>query len=294
MFIQESVGLDLMKTKFLILLLCLSTSPLWAATTTVINLNDSGPGSLRDTIAGASSGDTIVFNQNLNGGTIPLASSLHVTNSITITAAALSDGITIQGSGTNRVFLLSTSTSSSTITLNTLTITGGDAGPNSGGGIYNFGQLVLENSTIMGNSAVTGGGLYTHTGTTLLIHDSTISGNYASNVGGGIQSLGGGVDLRNVTIANNQADSSAGGVNNNAGTFSIENSILTSNTGGGGFIDDVNGDLTALGNNIISVPPSGILTNPGNVFSAVASLEPLGDYGGPTPTMPPEQGLASH
>ena len=45
------------------------------STLTVLNNADSGPGSLRDTIAAAAPGDTIVFDNSLNGQTITLTSA---------------------------------------------------------------------------------------------------------------------------------------------------------------------------------------------------------------------------
>src|SRR5262245_13761950 len=44
------------------------------STLTVLNDADSGPGSLRDTIATARSGDTVIFDPSLDGETITLTS----------------------------------------------------------------------------------------------------------------------------------------------------------------------------------------------------------------------------
>src|SRR5262245_755037 len=66
-------------------LVCLASATANAATITVINTNDAGPGSLRQSLADANDGDTIQFDPALNGQTILLASELVVNDSITIT-----------------------------------------------------------------------------------------------------------------------------------------------------------------------------------------------------------------
>src|SRR5258705_13377049 len=66
--------------------LCLIAPRTQAATITVANTNDNGPGSLRQALADAVNGDTINFDPSLNGQAITLTSSqLLVNKSITIT-----------------------------------------------------------------------------------------------------------------------------------------------------------------------------------------------------------------
>ncbi len=55
-----------------VLLLCAIATPARANTITVINTNDSGPGSLRQALTDANDGDTIDFDPALNGQTIRL------------------------------------------------------------------------------------------------------------------------------------------------------------------------------------------------------------------------------
>src|SRR3954469_25753831 len=65
-----------------------------AATRTVTNLDDSGSGSLRDQIAAAGNGDTIVFGVT---GTITLASEIQFGKNLTISGPG-ADQVIIQGS----------------------------------------------------------------------------------------------------------------------------------------------------------------------------------------------------
>ena len=59
-----------------------------------------GDVSLRDALALAPSGETIDFDASLDGGTILLSlGELSITNSLTVDATALADGLTIDASG---------------------------------------------------------------------------------------------------------------------------------------------------------------------------------------------------
>ena len=112
---------------------------------------DDGPGSLRRTIRDSLTGDTILFDPSLSGSTIVLTNGeLVVTNSLTIDAAALTSGISINGNDDWRIF---TVTNSAVVVVNSLTLTNGYA--SLGGGIYvSIGStLTLNNSTIAGCTA---------------------------------------------------------------------------------------------------------------------------------------------
>src|SRR6516225_9967682 len=74
------------------------------STLTVLNNADSGAGSLRDTIAAAQNGDTIVFDSSLDGQTITLTSGeLAFNQSLNIRGPG-ADQLAVSGNGANRIF----------------------------------------------------------------------------------------------------------------------------------------------------------------------------------------------
>src|SRR5262249_38983942 len=156
----------------------------------VTNNGDSGPGSLRQAIADAPAGGTIVFSPALRGETIPLSSgALEVDKNLSIQGPG-SDRLSVSGSNASAVFAVA---GGGTATISGLTIPGGSA--SQGGGISNAGNLTLDHDAVTGNLAGTfigeGGGIY-NSGTLSLDH-STVSGNQASGFigeGGGIYNSG--------------------------------------------------------------------------------------------------------
>src|SRR6266498_2644764 len=111
----------------------LGTSAASAATITVINANDSGPGSLRQALAQANNGDTINFVLSLNGKRITLTSGQLVVNrSVTIRGLGAGN-LTVDGNANDRVFYINPS---NTVTISGLTITNGVV-VGDGAGIYN-------------------------------------------------------------------------------------------------------------------------------------------------------------
>jgi hypothetical protein len=123
------------------------------STLTVLNNLDKGAGSLRDAIAHARDGDTIVFDQNLSGETITLTSgALVLKNSVDIEGPGASL-LAVSGNDTSRVFDISAGL---TVTIAGLTITHGRAAGNQGGGgILNVGSaLSLVHDVFSNNRAI--------------------------------------------------------------------------------------------------------------------------------------------
>jgi len=300
--------------------------------TVVANSNNSGAGSLRDTILHACTSATITFDMTPG----------HVTSPINLTTAELlidkslvvqgprADVLTVQrstaaGTPLFRVFNITTSVGAA---ISGLTISNGNGGfqgggiSNSnnslltldgvvvsnntaqfGGGVFNFGNgnVAVLNSTISGNNATnSGGGLYNNaTGFQIVsIANSTIFGNTAG-AGGGIFNVQAHLNIVNATIANNSAPGVAGaggGIYNNSPTApagAIGNTIVAGNTAGTPNGPDIQGAMSSLGNNLIGAKDgsSGLTNGVSNdIVGTIANpinplLAPIGNYGGPTPTM---------
>ncbi len=100
----------------------LSTSAVSAATITVINTNDSGPGSLRQALVGANDGDTINFDSSLNGQRITLTSGeLNVDKDVTISGPG-ANNLAVDGNAQSRVFDINPG---KTVTIDGLTVANG-------------------------------------------------------------------------------------------------------------------------------------------------------------------------
>jgi len=91
---------------------------------------------------------------------------------------------TIRRAGTAPEFRLLAVAETGDLTLNRLTLAGGSA--NLGGGVHNFGHIVIHSSTISGNVAQErGGGVANYLDGTLTVNKSTLSGNTAQDFEGG-------------------------------------------------------------------------------------------------------------
>ncbi len=96
------------------------------------------------------------------------------------------------------------------VTIEGLTLTGGNRSAGSGGAIDNAGTLTLLSCWLMGNTAkMNGGALQNQSGALLTLDDSTLSGNTAELYGGAIANAGN-VTLRSSTLFGNQAEEGGG------------------------------------------------------------------------------------
>ena len=267
----------------------------WVPSTFVVNnptdTEVAGQTDLRQAIASANAtttSDIITFDATAFAAprTITLAgSSLELsktTGTLTITGSAA--GVSVSGGGSSRVFQVD---SNVTASVSGLTIAGGNASAAAdGGGVLNKGTLSLTNCTVSGNYGHIGGGFY-NTGT-LSLTNCTVSGNSAFIGAGVYNSTTAAAKLINCTVSSNSASLTFGGFSGSAAT-SVGNSIIAGNTAVSGS-PDVAGLPTSLGNNLIGITPR--LAWVGSDLTGTAGapinplLAPLGNYGGPTQTMP--------
>jgi hypothetical protein len=213
-----------------------------AGTITVVNTNDSGPGSLRQALVDANDGDTITFAVT---GTIGLTSGeLLVDKDVTISGPGAGN-LAVDGNAKSRVFHTSTG---ATVAISGLTIRNGVVTGNypdgSGAGIYNdHATITVNDCVISGNSATSGAGIYNDAynpgdngdNAVLTVNNSILSDNASSGGGGGIYSdvfHRGQADLtvNNSTFTRNSAGESGGGIRNSSFDVPTMASVLLNNT----------------------------------------------------------------
>jgi hypothetical protein len=232
---------------------------------TVTDLTDSGAGSLRGTIAQAQSGDTIVFDNSLSGGTITLAvanGELTLQSDVTIQGLG-APNLTISGNNSSRVFQIYPGVNA---TISGLTITGGRAtsstpSMNAGGGIVNDGSLVLTDCVVTGNTVDSSGPITN------------------SCYGGGIDN-GGPLTLNNCTISNNTVTAGAIGNAYGAGIYSTVGVTLNHCTVSG---NTVSGAGLAVGGGVYAQITSagGALTLSDCTITNNTAITPAGATGNP-------------
>ena len=235
------------------------------STLKVININDSGPGSLRYEIAVAQSNDTIVFDfgnkkANSTPHTITLSSGeLDIRKNLTIqgpgaglltvtTTSVLGDA----SDGPSRIFEVEGGVTNATLSGMTIskgdgaaryvTFGNGDYYDGEGGGILNLGTLTVSGCTLSGNRSAGAGGGIANFGTL------TVSGCYLSNnqtiSGGGIYNEGT-ATVSNSTVSGNIAFEGGGIYNQGyAAALTVLDSIFSSN-----IPDNIHGLYTDGGGN---------------------------------------------
>ncbi len=261
-----------------------------ATTLTVTDPGNAGAGTLRDALANASDGDTIVFAPGVTS--ITITAKLLIDDSVTIDGAS---AVTIHGPAAEGIFYLNVP-GTGDVTISGLTLTGGHAtagggavhnGNNDhltvassiitgntslgeGGGLYSGGSkntantLTVTSSQITGNTARGGGGIYTGHSAFVTITDSSVSGNTTTHRGGGglySYDVQGATTITNSHFDNNDGSGSlrsgGGGLyfDEPVGPVNISGTTITGNTtdnsGGGLYFDEPHGAVS-ISNSVIS------------------------------------------
>ncbi|MGF1512469.1 MAG: hypothetical protein ACFB5Z_02060 [Elainellaceae cyanobacterium] len=210
------------------------------ASITVTTAANSGAGSLREAIASASSGDTIVFSSQLANKTIRLDEQLVVSKSLTFDGAA-APNLTL--SGQNKTRIMHVDYNFSDVVIRNLAFANGRAADNDPnnkpqqGGAIKLGDpntLVVENSRFINNAAERGGAINVGYGASATIVNSVFDGNdgtLADNgfSAGAISTAGGG---KGAKVVNRRGDREVGG----EAFLDIRNSTFTNNKGSYGAV----------------------------------------------------------
>ena len=282
--------------------------------------------SLREAVKYGANNMIITFDPSLSGQTITLrGAQLLIDRSLTIDASSLAAGITIDADQWSRVMGI---TPDNTVALHGLTLTGGRtedgsdgvAGGSGGGGgaILNSGTLSLSACTLSQNSTGDGGNGEDIAGSggsggaifnfgTLSLSACTLSQNSTGDGGDGGSGSGGSggaifndgtLSLSACTLSLNSSGAggtagAGGGIfNSNGRSLSLSDTILANNSAARSpDLFSGNGSITTAGTNLLSdLAGSTLIAGTSVIVAADPLLAPLGDYGGPTQTMPPLPG----
>jgi predicted outer membrane repeat protein len=237
-------------------------SAVQAATFTVTNTDDFGPGSLRQAVedANAAAGADVI---NFQIATLPdaivlISGELLVTDSVDVQGPG-AENLGVIGNTSSRIFHLENGSAVIDVTISGLGLATGSA--TEGAGIFDAGEnLVVDSVVFNSNSATTdGGGLWASGSASLTIRNSRFSGNTADRDGGAIyvENLAGPMLVENTTLTGNLAGRNGGGalfltpsgtVTFDRTTISVNNTTLS---GGGFYLDGTGGNGTASGAFII-------------------------------------------
>jgi hypothetical protein len=216
-----------------------------------------------------------------NGFSSSIGGGIYNAGTLTLTNCTLSGNSATNGGAIYNTFYATLALNQCTLSGNSALYGGGIAIKDiGGGGILNYGTLTLDQCTLSANSAIIGGGGIGNVNGTLALNQCTLSGNSA-NGGGGILNY----DSRTL---------------NGTATATITNTIVGGNSGSYGADIDNGADiyyyatLTYGGSNLVQSVYNynyggGGVFGPAPLTNA-PDLAPLGNYGGPTQTMPPLPG----
>jgi len=224
-------------TKLFIATMLFLSANLNSATHTVTNGNDAGAGSLREIVANANSGDTIIFAPNVSEVNLT-GSDIEIDKDLTIIGGT---GKTTIYAGSRRIFYVDVACS---LAISNLILTGAYHYNLVGGGavFVDYGTFIANSCEFLNNTAyvgVGGGAVFVDHGTFIANNCEFL--NNTAYVGGGAVFVDYSTFIaNNCVFANNTANyyGGAGGAVYNNGSFTATNCIFSSNTtnGGGGAV----------------------------------------------------------
>ena len=259
----------------------------------VDNLNDvvdgdlsAGQLSLREAIhyANATSGDDIItFAEQTSDQAIVLTGGdLTIRENLTIRGMSRAETV-IDAGGLSRIFNVAQSDVG--LTIENVTLAGGQSPSNESGGAINFeslGQLTVKDSLIRDSNAdLDGGAIYSSRGK-VDIRDSKLTGNSATGSGGAVHAYRGELLILHSTVAGNSAGADGGGILSDKSNFTVVNSTLSDNSanqGGAIFADNnLTGGLTTqiigstISGNTAELRGGGLLNNSGLVTLSSSTI----------------------
>lgn len=253
--------------------------PALAATLMVTNTNDSGAGSLRQTIANSASGSVIKFAPSLSGQTITLNSVLTIDKDLVIDGSSLPSNIRLNGSSGLQALIAIQN--NPVVTISNLDFLNADYGIFSSSGIlsvtnssfsrnqigiFNQTQLTVANSNFSENGdGLVNFGVLQVDGTTFTMNnirgiynekvsspfttpgEATITHSvFAQNHQGGIRNQNGFLSVTDSSFIHNEAEYGSGIYT--TGIATVTNSLFMSNSAtqnGGGILDGQNSTISA-------------------------------------------------
>ena len=268
--------------------LYMSDSVVISNTLTGVNASDTG-GGLSNQLGAVSNIQRVVFQGNVSSG---LGGGISNDGTLTVSASLiLSNSTAFQGGGIHN-FLGAAVIHNSSLEHNTAQAGGG----------FSFGStipgertIVLHGTAVVSNSAVVGGGVYLGLSGRLVARNSTFAGNASQDNGGGLyvtaQTT---TTLMNVTLTGNRAgqgDQGGGLYVTSGAVVNLRNSLVSFNFRPGVmFIEytDCFGTITSQDYNLVRTLANCTIVGPdtpGLLGVAATGLGPLGQHGGPTPTL---------
>ncbi|PHR17167.1 MAG: hypothetical protein COA38_21195 [Fluviicola sp.] len=219
---------------------------------------DSGPGSLRSALLGASDGDTITFAPALFGDTIQLKSELQICSDLTIMGPP-AQSISISGGDSCRIMRIMSGHHLKISALNL--VHGSSPSGEDGGAILVHGSIHLTNCLLADNFASDDGGAISVSDldAIALLDSCTLFQNSCGDDGGALRCYEGQLTVNSSSIKNSTSPSYGGGLSSN-GIVTLTNSTFSQNhaDGHGGAIRNFGSGVLSCSNTTISENSCGI------------------------------------